>query len=73
MIVEDSEEILRQAVSGGATVNSPIGEGHGWRGRIIDPFGHVGNREASRNLATIDCAVSVADPPADASWWLAVV
>lgn len=41
LVVEDPENVVRQAVDAGATKSSPVGNEHGWRlGRIIDPFGH---------------------------------
>jgi PhnB protein len=41
LVVDDPNEIHREAVAAGATETSPVGEEHGWRvGRIIDPFGH---------------------------------
>lgn len=41
LVVEDPDQVLRQAVAAGATKTSPVGDEHGWRlGRIIDPFGH---------------------------------
>jgi PhnB protein len=41
LVVEDPEQVLRQAVAAGATEASAVGDEHGWRlGRIVDPFGH---------------------------------
>ncbi len=41
LVVEDPENVVRQALDAGATESSPVGNEHGWRlGRIIDPFGH---------------------------------
>ena len=41
LVVDDPDSVVRQAVTAGAALSSPVGEEHGWRlGRIIDPFGH---------------------------------
>jgi PhnB protein len=41
LVVEDPEQVIRQAVAAGATESSPVSNEHGWRlGRIIDPSGH---------------------------------
>jgi PhnB protein len=41
LVVEDPEQVVRQAVAAGATESSPVSNEHGWRlGRIIDPSGH---------------------------------
>jgi PhnB protein len=41
LVVDDPEQVLRQAVAAGATESSPVRNEHGWLlGRIIDPFGH---------------------------------
>jgi PhnB protein len=41
LVVDNPDSLVRQAVTAGATLSSPVGEEHGWRlGRIIDPFGH---------------------------------
>ena len=41
LVVEDPEQVQRQAVSAGATETSPVQDEHGWcLGRIVDPFGH---------------------------------
>jgi PhnB protein len=41
LVVEDPEQLLRQAVAAGATETSPVRNKHGWLlGRITDPFGH---------------------------------
>jgi PhnB protein len=41
LTVSDPDAIFEQAVRAGASVVSPVCEGHGWRvGRIADPFGH---------------------------------
>lgn len=41
LVVEDPDNVVRQAVAAGATETSPVGNEHGWRlGRIVDPFGH---------------------------------
>jgi PhnB protein len=41
LVVEDPEQLLRQAVAAGATETSPVRNEHGWLlGRITDPFGH---------------------------------
>jgi PhnB protein len=41
LVVEDPDQVVRQAIAAGATEASPVGDEHGWRlGRIVDPFGH---------------------------------
>jgi PhnB protein len=41
LVVDEPDEVVRRAVSAGATETSPVAEEHGWRiGRIVDPFGH---------------------------------
>jgi PhnB protein len=41
LTVADPDAVFDQAVRAGASVVSPVCEGHGWRvGRIADPFGH---------------------------------
>jgi len=41
LVIGDPDNVVRTAVSVGATESSPVGDEHGWRlGRIIDPFGH---------------------------------
>ena len=41
LVVDDPENVVRQAVVAGATESSPVANEHGWRlGRIVDPFGH---------------------------------
>jgi PhnB protein len=41
LIVDDPDDIVRRAVTAGATESSRVSEEHGWRiGRIVDPFGH---------------------------------
>ena len=41
LVVDDPDQVQRQAVAAGATESSPVTDEHGWRlGRIIDPFGH---------------------------------
>jgi PhnB protein len=41
LVVDDPEQVVRQALAAGATETTPVGEEHGWRlGRIVDPFGH---------------------------------
>lgn len=41
LIVEEPGEIVRRAVSLGATEVSPVAEEHGWLlGRVDDPYGH---------------------------------
>ena len=41
LIVEAPQDVVRRAVSLGATEVSPVAEEHGWLlGRIDDPFGH---------------------------------
>lgn len=41
LVVEDPRSVVDDAVAGGATLTSPLGEEHGWLlGRIVDPFGH---------------------------------
>lgn len=41
LVVDDPDAMFTRAVTGGATVRSPVGDKHGWRiGRITDPFGH---------------------------------
>jgi PhnB protein len=41
LVVEDPDDVVRQAVAAGATESSPAGDEHGWRvGRVVDPFGH---------------------------------
>jgi PhnB protein len=41
LVVDDPDQVVRQAVAAGATETSPVSDEHGWRlGRIIDPFGH---------------------------------
>ncbi len=50
LIVENPDAVCAQAVAAGATLISPVAEGHGWRlGRILDPFGH--HWEVGRPLA----------------------
>lgn len=41
LVVNDPDDVVRQAVAAGATETSSVGDEHGWRlGRIVDPFGH---------------------------------
>jgi len=41
LVVEHPEEVLRRAVTAGATEHSAVQDEHGWRlGRVVDPFGH---------------------------------
>jgi PhnB protein len=41
LTVADPDAVFAQTVRAGASIVSPISEGHGWRvGRIADPFGH---------------------------------
>jgi PhnB protein len=41
LVVDEPENVVRQAVASGATETSPVADEHGWRlGRIVDPFGH---------------------------------
>jgi PhnB protein len=41
LVVENPEQIQRQAVAAGATETSPVRNEHSWLlGRITDPFGH---------------------------------
>jgi PhnB protein len=41
LVVDDPDEVVRDAVAAGATEISAVIEEHGWRlGRIVDPFGH---------------------------------
>ena len=41
LTVADPDAMFARAASAGASVVSPVGEGHGWRlGRVVDPFGH---------------------------------
>jgi len=52
LIVENPDAVCAQAVAAGATLISPVAEGHGWRlGRIVDPFGH--HWEVGRPLAEV--------------------
>lgn len=39
--VADPDTAFARAISAGASVVFPVGEGYGWRvGRLVDPFGH---------------------------------
>jgi PhnB protein len=41
LVVDEPEQVVRQAVDAGATELSPVAAEHGWRlARIADPFGH---------------------------------
>ena len=41
LVVDDPDQVHRQAVGAGASETSPVQDEHGWRlGRIVDPFGH---------------------------------
>jgi PhnB protein len=41
LVVENPEQVMKQALAAGANEVSAVEDEHGWRlGRIVDPFGH---------------------------------